>query len=175
MSRDCRVPWRNETAYRKCPIMSRPWYSNGSGGIVSQASSVSRATIAATSPRSNASAKRAVICCSRGAGQRGLVAPARRQVAGDRGPGSLEQVVRGVQGAAEDGRRLGGAEPEHVAEHQGGALPGREVLQGGDEGQRHRFPDLIPRLGSRGGIRQVAEQRVGVGLQPQRLAAAGGL
>ena len=87
----------------------------------------------------------------------------------------LSRLFAASDGAAEDGRRLGGAEPEHVAEHQGGALPGRKVLQGGDKGQRHRFSGLVPRLGSRGGIRQVAEQRVGVGLQPQRLAAAGGL
>jgi hypothetical protein len=35
---------------RKAPIASWLWYSSGRGGIVSRASSVSRATISSTSP-----------------------------------------------------------------------------------------------------------------------------
>jgi hypothetical protein len=49
------------------------------------------------------------------------------------------------------------------------------MLQGSDEGQRHRFAGLISCFGTRGGVGQVTEQRVGIGLEPQRLAAAGGL
>jgi hypothetical protein len=49
------------------------------------------------------------------------------------------------------------------------------VLQGGHEGQRHRFADLIARFRPGGSVGQLAEQHVGIRLEPERLAAAGGL
>ena len=62
---------------------------------------------------------------------------------------------------------------EHVAQHQHGALPGRQALQPGHERQRERLPGLVAGLGTGRGVGQVVEERVRVGLQPQRLAPAG--
>ena len=63
---------------------ARPWYPKGSGGMVSQASSVSRATMPSASPRSKASANRPATSRSHcGVRQRGPVAPAGRQLRGD--------------------------------------------------------------------------------------------
>ena len=63
-------------------ITSRPWYSSGTGGIGSHASSVSRATIAPTSPRSMASAN-AAAARSRADGGAG---------AGSAGPGAARRA-----------------------------------------------------------------------------------
>jgi len=132
MSRDRRVPWRNETAYRKVPdqvaalVLERQRWHRDHGVVGEQGDD--RRDVAALE-RVGEPGRDPLL--ARRAWQRSLVTPARWQVVGDRGPGALEQVVRCVDGAAECVRRLSGAEPEHVAEHQGGALPGREVLQGG--------------------------------------------
>ena len=57
-------------------MAARPWYSCGSGGMRIQASSVSSATTASTSPRSKASAKR--VSTSRSAREPGNVPPTDR-------------------------------------------------------------------------------------------------
>jgi hypothetical protein len=61
--------------------VSRPWYSNGSGGIVSQASTVSRATMAldiTVLERVGEAGRDLLLAC--GPGRRRPVPAARRQV-----------------------------------------------------------------------------------------------
>ena len=48
-------------------------------------------------------------------------------------------------------------------------------LQGGDEGQRDRFPGLKPGAGSEGAVGKPLEQDVGVRLEPEHLTQPGGL
>jgi hypothetical protein len=109
-----------------------------------------------------------------GARQRRLTKVIGAHVQGDRGPRALQRRVDRVRGATEDVRRLRGAKAHHVAEHEGGTLLGRQVLEGGDEGERDRLPCLIACLWSRGAVRQASEQMVGIGLEPDRLVVRRG-
>ena len=54
---------------------------------------------------------------------------------------------------------LAGAEAEHVAQHQDGALPGRQELQRGDERQRDRLPGLVAGLRAGSGVGQLVQQQ----------------
>jgi hypothetical protein len=54
-------------------------------------------------------------------------------------------------------------------------LLGRHPLQAGDEGEADRLLGLIANIGAGGAVGQALEHRVGVGLQPDRLAPAGRL
>jgi hypothetical protein len=49
---------------RNAPARSRPWYSSGSGGMVTQTSSVSRATMPSTSAAANALVSQPARYCS---------------------------------------------------------------------------------------------------------------
>jgi len=71
--------------------------------------------------------------------------------------------------------RLAGAEPEHVAQDEHGALLRRQVLQTNDERQRDRLPGLVTGLRSRSCVGDALEQDIGVGLNPDRLAVPGWL
>ena len=70
-------------------------------------------------------------------------------------------------------RDLGGAVAEHVAQHEHGALAGRHALQPGDEREADGLARLVAGVGPVGAVGQALEQRVGVGLQPDRLAQPG--
>jgi hypothetical protein len=96
-----------------CP----PWYSYGSAGIVSRASSVSRETTPSVSRRSTAAANRATSSSSRGE----LVAGARSRPL--RGRALVEGLARPLEcpfdrgfAAVEHLGDLGGAKAEYVAE-----------------------------------------------------------
>ena len=65
-------------------------------------------------------------------------------------------------------RHLAGAETQHLAQEQDGALVGREVLHRGDERQFQRLVLLVGRLGSRAAGRD-SDGLVGVWLEPGRL------
>ena len=103
----------------------------------------------------------------------------RRPFAPGRGQARLERRARAAQQAVD--RRLaglehlgdlGGAEAEHVAQHEHRALLRREVLEADDERQRDRLLGLVARLRSGRVVGDALEQHVGVGLEPDRLAAA---
>ncbi len=136
-----------------------------------QASSVSSATTASTSPRSKASAKR--VSTSRSAGESGNVPPTDRSgAASSAARARCSALVTDGLAGAEHLRHLGRAVAEHVAQHEHGALTGRHALEPGDEGQAHGLPGLVAGVGAVGAVGQALEQRVGVGLQPDRLAPA---
>src|SRR5215207_1070696 len=112
---------------RKPAIAAGPWYSSGSGGIVSQASSVSRATTPSTSPPSKASVKRATSSRSSREFGSGTCSARRNAQAGvERRPGPVERARDRRFGDAERLGYLGRAEAEHVAQHEHGALARRE-------------------------------------------------
>src|SRR4029077_16406035 len=128
-------------------MAARPWYSYGSGGMVSPASLVSRVSTASMSPPSTAAAKRAPARArAGGVRQRGPVAAGREPGLQSR-PGALQGAFdRGFCGAEHVGC-FGGAVTEHIAEHQDGALAGRQVLQGGDERQLDRLLGVEAEIG----------------------------
>ncbi len=82
------------------------------------------------------------------------------------GPGALQHAVHGGGRGAKQFRDLRCPPAQHVAQDQHGALPGRQVLQGGDQGQPHALPrrDDLGRIAGPG-----ADQRVRNGLQPRKL------
>ena len=59
--------------------------------------------------------------------------------ASQRGPRPLERAVDRRHAGVEQLGDLGGLPLEHLAEDEHGALPGGQVLQGGDEGQADRL------------------------------------
>ena len=87
----------------------------------------------------------------------------------------LERAAHRVLRGFEHDRDLLGPEPEHVAQDQDRPLPGRQELQGGDEGERDRLSRLEPRLRAWRRFREVLQQYVGVGLEPDHLAGRGRL
>src|SRR5579859_3324286 len=81
-------------------------------------------------------------------------------------PSALQHAVHRDRCRAEKLSDLRGPPAQHVAQDQHGALPGGQVLQGGDQGQ----PRALPRRGDLGWIgRPGADQCVGNGLQPRNL------
>jgi hypothetical protein len=64
------------------------------------------------------------------------------------GAGALQRAFHGRRGDAEHARHLSGGEAKHFTEQQDSPLPGRQVLQAGDE----REPQPLPRGDDRGGI-----------------------
>jgi hypothetical protein len=98
-----------------------------------------------------------------GGGQAGLEGGAR----------ATEQAVDRRLAGLEDLSGLGSAEAEHVAEHEGRALLGREMLKTRDERQRDCFLGLVARLRSRRGVGDALQQDVWVCLKPDRLGSAG--
>ena len=80
----------------------------------------------------------------------------------------MTAASRGVEHAG----HLGAAEAERVAEHEHGPLPGREVLQRGDECQSHRLSHFVARVRPRCRVHELFEQHVRVRLEPDRLAQA---
>jgi hypothetical protein len=108
--------------------------------MVTQASSVSRATTVSMSPASTASAKLPTTSRSSlefGSGARSRPAAGRRDWKG-RTRAAQEAVDRGLAGIEHLGD-LPGAEAEHVAQHEHRALLRREMLTADDERQRDRL------------------------------------
>jgi len=58
---------------------------------------------------------------------------------------------------------------QHVAQQKGCTLPGRQQLDGGDEGQPHGFVCLVARVRAGLAVDKVRQLGVGVGLQPGEL------
>ena len=59
---------------------------------------------------------------------------------GERRPGPLERAVHRCDGGVEERGDLVGLPVQHLAQDQHGPLPGRQLLQGGDEGEADRLP-----------------------------------
>src|SRR5262249_8586686 len=72
----------------------------------------------------------------------------------------------------EDLRDLLGMIPQHIPQDQRRALARWQELQRSNEGQRYRFSSLIARLRPWRAVGELVEQRVGIGVEPQDLAAA---
>src|SRR5215831_5059724 len=87
----------------------------------------------------------------------------------------LERAGDRILRRVEHARDLPGAEPENVAQDQDRPLPGRQELQGGDEGERDRLSRLIPRLRARRRFGELLQQHVGIRLEPNHLAGGGRL
>jgi hypothetical protein len=64
---------------------------------------------------------------------------------------------------------------EHVAQDQDRALAGRQQLKRGYERQRDRFAGLVAGLRAGRAVRQLVQEGVRVGLEPDDLAEAGRL
>ena len=142
--------------------------------MVSSASSVSIATTPSMSPRSNRSAKRVTIsrsCGESGSGARSRTAGRASSAARARWSALLTEASLRLEHLGD----LGGAQPEHVAQHEHRALARGQVLEAGDERERDRLAQLVARLRAGRGVGDALQQRVRVGLEPQRLAAAGRL
>ena len=142
------------------------------------------AACASRRPRVSSATTRVDVAALEGVGEAGRAARARPR---DSGSGAadralrrrLERRARPLQGAVHRGlagvehlRDLGGAVAEHVAQHQHGPLLRRHPLQAGDEGEADRLLRLVAGVGPGGAVGQALEQRVGVGLQPDRLGPA---
>ena len=110
-----------------------------------------------------------------GVRERRPFAPCRRQAGLERGARAAQQAVDRGRARLEDLRDLLGAEAEHVAQHEHGTLLGREVLKARDERERDCLLGLVACVGAGGVGRNVIQQDVGVGLEPDRLAPAGRL
>src|SRR6266581_3307959 len=81
-------------------------------------------------------------------------------------PGALQHAVHRSGRRAEQLSDLRGPPAQRVSQDQRGALPGGQILQGGDQGQ----PRALPRRGDLGWIGGPgAHERVGNGLQPRNL------
>ena len=93
----------------------------------------------------------------------------------DRRAGADERAVHRRRGGIEHRGDLGGGEPQHVAKHEHGALAGREAMKRGEERERYRLAGLVAGLRTGRAVDDAFEQRVGIGLEPQHLAVAGGL
>jgi hypothetical protein len=78
-------------------------------------------------------------------------------------------------GGVEDASGFGGPEAEDVAEDERAPLAWWEVLERGHECERDGFARFVACLGPGCVVVWAVEQDVGVGLEPDRLAAAGGL
>ena len=131
-----------------------------------------------TSPASKARVNRSTRSCSAaepGAGAGGCrPAPGRCRMAAR---ARLSALVTDSSVVSEHAGRLAGGEAEHVAQDEHGPLPGRQQLQGGDEGQRDRLAGLVPGLRVRARVGQPLEQDVRVGLaarSPRRAGSARG-
>src|SRR6266849_5809325 len=86
-------------------------------------------------------------------------------------PGALQHAVHRSGRRAEQLSDLRGPPAQHVSQDQHGALPGGQILQGGDQGQ----PRALPRRGDLGWIGGPgADERVGNGLQPRNLRPRSG-
>ena len=132
--------------------------------------------MASMSPASTASAKLPTTSRSRpafGSGARSRPAAGRRDSNAARARRS--RLLTEVGGGIEHLGDLLGAEAEHVAQHEHRSLLRREVLEADDERQGDRLLGLVARLGSGGFVRDAIEQRIGVGLEPDRLGPARGL
>src|SRR5262249_29289863 len=122
---------------RNSPICRRPVNQVGNGGISNTASSRRSSVKPVMSAFSNAVAYR--LSSARSPGSAGWRGP--RSVVGPRcgwGPG--RPAVGGGGGGAQQLGDLRRPPPEYVAQDQHRALPGRQVLQGGDQGQPYVHP-----------------------------------
>jgi hypothetical protein len=152
-------------------MASLPWYSNGYGGMVTQASSASRATTASVSPRSTASTKWPTTPRSCG-GVRDRRTRGVDRSLGERCACALERPPDRRLGRLQDRRAFAAREAEYIAQHKSGALERRQPLQPGDERERGRLLRLVARRRTGCGVGQAFEEDVRVGLEPERLGAA---
>src|SRR5581483_12472074 len=86
-----------------------------------------------------------------------------------------ERAVHRRRSGTEHRADLSGGEPEHVAEHEHGALAGREAMKRGEERERYRLAGLVAGLRTGRAVDDAFEERVRIRLEPQHLAVAGGL
>jgi hypothetical protein len=100
---------------------------------------------------------------------------ARPEALAERSPRPLERALDRRLGAVEHLRHLGGAKAEHVAEHERRALARRQVLQRRHECERDRLPRLVACLRPGRRVGETLEQRIRIGLEPDRLHHPGGL
>jgi hypothetical protein len=89
------------------------------------------------------------------------------------GPRALQRGVHRRDRRLEDLGGLAGRAVQDVAQDEHGARQRREVLDRGEERQLDRLPGDDGVLGAVLAGRQLGEQRVGIGLQPQDLAVGG--
>jgi hypothetical protein len=89
--------------------------------------------------------------------------------------GADERAVYRRRGGIEHRGDLNRGEPQHVAEHEHGALARREAMERGEESERYRLAGLVAGLRTCCAVDDAFEQRVGIGLEPQHLAVAGRL
>jgi hypothetical protein len=107
--------------------------------------------------------------------QRHLFARRKAHAGVERRPRPVERAVDRGLGDAERLGHLGRAEAEHVAQHEHDPLARREPLEAGDEREPDRLARLVARIRLARAVDDALEQSVGVGLEPERLAATGGL
>ena len=93
----------------------------------------------------------------------------------ERRAGALERAGHRFLAGVQDPGRLAGMEPQHIAQDDGGPPARRQQLQGGDEGERDRFPGLIPGLRAGCAVSEPRQQVVRVGLEPGQLTEPGRL
>src|SRR5262249_26346336 len=129
------VPAASTTSLRKIAIASRPWYRVGRGGIAIVASWASIETTEPTFARSQASTNRSTISRNRSSssarrvicwlrdGSRSSTVLCARCSAVSTAAGVMSSVVA----------HFPCREPEHVAQDQDSALPGRDALKRCDE------------------------------------------
>ena len=87
----------------------------------------------------------------------------------------MQQAVDRGRARLQDLCHLPGAEAEYVAQHEHGTLLRREVLKPSDERERDRLFGLVARVGAGGVGRNIIQQDVRVGLEPDRLRTTGRL
>jgi hypothetical protein len=83
--------------------------------------------------------------------------------------GPLEEPLHRDGGGIEHRRHLGESEAKHVVEQERRALPGRQALESGDEGETDRVAGFEACLR----VSWLLDPSVGVGLQPGRLEGPG--
>ena len=74
-----------------------------------------------------------------------------------------ERAAHRLLAGVEHPRDLSGPEAEHVAQDQDGPLTRRQQLQGSHERQRDGLARLDAGTGTRRGVRDPLEERIGVG------------
>ncbi len=165
-----RAPGFRGRIARNAATSARPRNHTGSGGIASDASSVSIATTASTSHRSQASTYALDDRAQRRVAER----PQRRLLAavetalGERSVRPLERAVDRRGRRLERRRHLGAGQAEHVAQDQHRALAHRQLLERGDERELDALALLVAGLGRREPILE-AHLAVGVRIDPHRL------
>ena len=112
---------------------------------------------------------------ARGPRQRGALATASGHARVERRAGTLQGALDRRFARLEHLGDFGGAKAEDLAQHERGALAGRQVLQRGRECQPHGLSGFVARRRPSGGIGDPFEQHVRVWVEPRRLGHPGRL